>query len=192
MTSGVVVRAGDVDADRRLAVETFVRYLNPRYDDARYDWVYRQNPHGPGRLWVATDHGGETIVGIAGAFPRKMGVFGREVVALVLGDFCVSDEYRSVGPALALQRACLAEVTRGAIPFCYDFPSARMMAIYRRLGVKPLGQMVRLNKVLRVESRLPAAARVLGAFANAALAFRHRRRGGRSGLDVAIHAGPFG
>jgi hypothetical protein len=198
MTSGVVVRAGDVAADRQLAVETFVQYLNPRYDDARFDWVYCQNPHGQGRLWVATDHGGQTIVGIAAAFPRHMRVSGRHELAWVLGDFCVSDAYRSVGPALALQRACLAEIGKGAIRFCYDFPSAGMMAVYRRLGIRPFGMMVRLNTVLRLESRLAgvvgssAVVRGLGAIANGALAFRHRRRVRTAGLEVSLHGTPFG
>jgi hypothetical protein len=198
MTSSVVVRAGDMGSDRRLAIETFVRYLNPRYDEARFDWVYRQNPHGRGRLWVATDHGGRTVVGIAAAFPRRMCVAGRDEVAWVLGDFCVSDAYRSVGPALALQRACLAEVTTGGVRFCYDFPSSGMMAVYRRLGVRPLGQMVRLNRPLRVDSHLrklvrsAALTRGLGAITGAMLAFHHRRRGGASGLEVALHDGAFG
>ena len=198
MTSGVVVRAGDMGADRRLAIDTFVRYLNPHYDEARFDWVYGQNPHGRGRLWVATDHGGRTVVGIAAAFPRRMCVAGRDEVAWVLGDFCVSDAYRSVGPALALQRACLAEVTTGGVRFCYDFPSSGMMAVYRRLGVRPLGQMVRLNRALRVDARLrkivgnTALTSGLGAIAGAMLAFRHRRRNGATGIEVALHDAAFG
>ena len=197
MTSSVVVRAGDMGSDRRLAIETFVRYLNPRYDEARFDWVYRQNPHGQGRLWVATDHGGRTVVGIAAAFPRRMCVAGRDEVAWVLGDFCVSDAYRSVGPALALQRACLAEITAGGVRFCYDFPSSGMMAVYRRLGVRPLGQMVRLNRPLRIDSHLRRLvgsgplSRGLGAIAGAALAFRHRRRGQGAGLEVALRDAAF-
>jgi hypothetical protein len=198
MTSSVVVRAGDMGSDRRLAIETFVRYLNPRYDEARFDWVYRQNPHGRGRLWVATDHGGRTIVGIAAAFPRRMCVAGRDEVAWVLGDFCVSDAYRSVGPALALQRACLAEVTTGGSRFCFDFPSSGMMAVYRRLGVRPLGQMVRLNRPLRIDSRLRkivgsgALTRGVGAVAGAVLAIHHRRRGGAGDFEIALHEADFG
>src|SRR5215831_8052216 len=118
----VVIRDGDLETDRKLAIDTLARCLKPAYDDARFDWVYRQNPHGRGRLWVATDPANGAVVGIAGAFPRRMCLYGRTELAWVLGDFCVSDAYRSVGPALALQRACLAEISGGAIPFCYDFP----------------------------------------------------------------------
>ena len=196
MTSQVVVRAGDMGADRRLAIETFARYLNPRYDEARFDWVYRQNPHGSGRMWVATDHGGRTVVGIAAAFPRRMCVAGRDEVAWVLGDFCVSDAYRSVGPALALQRACLAEVTTGGVRFCYDFPSSGMMAVYRRLGIRPLAQMVRLSRPLRIDSRLrkivgsAALSRGLGAVTCAVLAFHHRRTA-TTEVEIALHESAF-
>jgi hypothetical protein len=197
-TRGPIVRPGDLDADRPLAIETFRRYLNPQYDGARFDWVYRQNPHGPGRFWVASDAANGAVVGIAGAFPRRVGVSGRTEVARVLGDFCVAEAYRAIGPALALQRACLAEVAAGTIPFCYDFPNGGMMAIYRRLGVKPLGRMIRFSRPLSVEARLreltgsPALARPLGFLAGAFLAPRDRRRSNAKGLEIAQHEGTFG
>jgi len=198
VTSGVVVRAGDPASDRKLAVDMFMRYLNPRYDQARFDWVYQQNPHGRGRLWVASDSESGEVVGIAGAFPRRMSVFGRKETAWLLGDFCVCDSYRSVGPALALQRACLADVGVGAINFCYDFPSSRMMAIYRRLGVDTLGQMVRLSKVLRVDARLRELlrshflSRGLGTIASLFLVSGVARRGATRGLEVALQSAPLG
>jgi hypothetical protein len=73
-----------------------------------------------------------------------------------------------------------------------------MMAVYRRLGVRPLGQMVRLNRPLRIDSRLrkivgsASLTRGLGAVAGAALAFHHRRRGGASELEIALHESAFG
>jgi GNAT acetyltransferase-like protein len=199
MTSGgLAIRAGDLGADQHLAVETFARCLNPHYDNARFDWVYRQNPHGRGRLWVATDPEDGNVVGIAGAFPRRMRVSGRAELAWVLGDFCVGEAYRAVGPALALQRACLAEVTAGVIPFCYDFPSSGMMAVYRRLGIKPLGRMVRLIRPLSVEARLrelvgsKTVTRHLSALAGVFLAPRDGQRPGVPGREISLHEAPFG
>jgi hypothetical protein len=194
---GLIVRPGDVDADRRLALEMFARYLNPLYDGARFDWVYRLNPHGLGKFWVATDPGNGTVVGIAGAFPRRVSVSGRPEVGWVLGDFCIAQAYRTIGPAVTLQRACFGEVTAGGVPFCYDFPSAGMMAVYRRLGIKPLGQMVRLVRPLRVEARLRALigrqtlTRPLGALASLFLAPRGRRKAGVPGLEITLRSEPF-
>jgi len=195
---GIVVRAGDPDRDRKLAVQMFARYLNPRYDEARFDWVYRDNPHGRGRLWLASDASSGEVVGIAGAFPRRMSVFGHAQLAWLLGDFCVSDAYRSVGPALALQRACLAEVRAGAIPFCYDFPSTGMMAVYRRLGVDPLGHLVRLSKVLRVDARMrnivmsrPIASG-LSAIVNLFIAPGALRRRRERDIEIDVCPGPLG
>ena len=195
---GIVVHAGDPDRDRKLAVQMFARYLNPRYDEARFDWVYRDNPHGRGRLWMASDATSGEVVGIAGAFPRRMSVFGRTQMAWLLGDFSVSDAYRSVGPALALQRACLAEVRAGTIPFCYDFPSTGMMAVYRRLGVDPLGHLVRLSKVLRLDTRVRDLVAVrpiasgLSAIVNLVMApgaFRRRRE---RDIEISLCPGPLG
>ena len=194
----MVIRPGDVHADRDLAVETFARHLNPRYDGARFDWVYRHNPHGIGRLWVGTNPQDGSVVGIAAAFPRRVNVSGRIELAWVLGDFCVAEAYRAVGPALALQRACLAGVTDGVVPFCYDFPSTSMMAVYRRLGIKPLGRMVRLVRPLSIETRLrglvksQTVSRHLGAVASVFLAPRQWMRPAASAVEVALHPAHFG
>ncbi len=194
-----MVRAGDVDADRPLAVEMFRRYLNPDYDGVRFDWMYRRNPHGRGRLWIAADASDGSTAGVAGAFPRRMQVGQRETLAWVLGDFCVSDRHRSIGPALSLQRACLEPVAAGVVPFCYDFPGPRMMAVYRRMGIGPFGEMVRFCRLLRLDGpvrrhvRGPAVlTRVVGTLGSMVLARRTLRTPVTPGLTVALHDGPCG
>jgi len=111
----------------------------------------------------------------------------------VLGDFCLAQEYRSLGPALELQRACL-EGMQPPFDFCYDFPSKSMMAVYTRLGVKQTGTMVRWAKPLRVEEKLEplvrskSAARALGRIGNAVLAARGWK-GHKDACKVALHQG---
>jgi hypothetical protein len=89
-----------------------------------------------------------------------------------LGDFCISDEHRSLGPALQLQRACIDGVDSGSAAVCYDFPSAGMMAVYRRLRIPETGQMIRFAKALRVDRKVrefvkaPLASRVVSAAGN--------------------------
>lgn len=154
------IRPADVRADRRLIVECLRSYLTPDADEARYDWLYLANPDGPARAWIAFDEARGTTIGVASAFPRRAVVDGRDVAGWVLGDFCVHDEHRTLGPALQLQRACLEAVDQGSAAFCYDFPSRSMMAVYRRLRISPIGNLVRFARVVRWGSRLRQAAKV--------------------------------
>ena len=77
----------------------------------------------------------------------------------ILGDFCIDPQHRSLGLALQLQRACLDQL--GSVPFsiAYDFPSDRMMAIYRRMQISPSAQMVRWAKPLRADRKIGAFVR---------------------------------
>jgi hypothetical protein len=153
-SASVSVRDGDLKADRELLIALMSRNLPRCTDGATFDWLYRENPYGEGRVWLATVPESNVVIGAAGAFARRMYVDGGEAIGWVLGDFFVDDQYRSLGPALALQRACLEAVTAGTVPFCYDFPSASMMAVYRRLRIEPFGEMTRLAKALRVNRKL--------------------------------------
>jgi hypothetical protein len=194
----VVILSGDVEAHRQVVLDLFTRHLNPLYDAARFEWVYRRNPEGPGRLWIAVDEGTGEVIGAASAFPRRMVVPDGLERALVLGDFCLDDRYRSLGPALKLQRACLAEVDAGQAAFCYDFPSPGMMAVYRRLGVEPVAAMVRLSVPLRIDERLDQhvgirpVSRMLGAIGNRLLAARMPRWRPRNGLSIETGEAAFG
>ena len=151
----IKVRPGDLEADRETAIALFARYLNPAYDQRRFDWLYRGNPAGPGRLWMAVEGSTGDVVGTAGAFPRRLSIAGRVELGWVLGDFCVGDGHRTLGPALTLQRVCLEELAADGMRFWYDFPSKTMEAVYRRLGVVSTpGGLLRLARVLRVRDRL--------------------------------------
>jgi hypothetical protein len=189
----ITIRPADLDADAGAMIKLLTAHVNPRYDQARFDWLYRRNPHGPGRAWLAVDSASGEIIGTAAALPRRLLVQGEPVLAWVLGDFCVADRYRALGPALQLQRACLAPVTAGEIAICYDFPSAAMMAIYRRLRISPLGQMRRLVYPLRVDPQLrslplPSVIR-RGVAGVGNLALDLRRRRGDSSLASVEHVG---
>jgi hypothetical protein len=134
---------------------------------------------------------------MAAAFPRQMYLDGNKRMGLVLGDFCMSEKYRSIGPALSLQRTCLEGI--GEVPFaiCYDFPSLSMMAIYKRLGIQQTGTLVRWAKPLRAERKLASVVRVkrvakgLGAVANLALAYRGWK-GGSNVCELVLQDGPCG
>jgi GNAT superfamily N-acetyltransferase len=154
------VRPADLDADRDVLIDLMFRYLTPMSDRPRYDWLYRQNPDGPAQVWVLTDVDRCTIIGSAGIVPRRMYVRGQEKLGAVLVDFWIHPEYRSLGPALQLQRACLAGIDAGRYALYYDFPERSMVAVYRRLGVESSQSMVRMTKLLNLEKKLGKIGRV--------------------------------
>lgn len=154
MSPAIKTRPGDLEADRRAVIALLSRYLNPAYDRQRFDWVYRDNPAGPGRLWVAVDGSSGELIGTAGALPRQIYVAGSHLIGWVLTDFCISDTHRSLGPALQLQRTCLAELAADGAPVWYDFPGRSMEAVYRRLGVPSHTSLRRFARPLKTYAKL--------------------------------------
>lgn len=156
----IVVRQACLDADRHTIVELLRRHLTPLSNDSRFEWLYLNNPHGRANAWITMQTDQNKPIGMAAAFPRRVLIHGHQVLGWILGDFCISDEHRSLGPALQLQRACLEAVDSGMIAFCYDFPSSSMMAVYRRLRVPETGTMVRLAKPLRVDRKVGESVKI--------------------------------
>ena len=150
----IVVRQADIERDRGLLIQAVATHINASADRKRFDWLYIQNPAGRALAWIATDEGTGDFVGMASAFPRRVALAGGESLCWVLGDFCIHDRYRSLGPALQLQRAIIEESAAKKIAFWYDFPSVHMTAVYRRLRIDTPNVIVRMSKVLRVDRKL--------------------------------------
>jgi GNAT superfamily N-acetyltransferase len=193
----VRLRPLNLNSDRVEVISTLRRLLHPEFDDRRFDWLYLGSPFGAARAWVACDVEKGAIVGCAAAFPRKVCFDGDEKMGLVLGDFCLDPEFRSLGPALQLQRACLEAASQPPYAFCYDFPSPSMMAVYQRLGVPQCGSLVRWAKPLRTKGKLEPligsnpVARGVTCVADMALSLRGWKGSGRA-CDIALHEGAFG
>jgi GNAT superfamily N-acetyltransferase len=174
----ILVRSCDVDTEKGALVDFLSKYLSPAAHATRYEWLYRQNPAGPARVWVACASEQNDIIGVSAAFPRKMHHGGKVVSGYVLGDFCIHPEHRSLGPAIALQRATLEALSRDGAGLLLDFPSPSMLAIYKRLGIGVSETMPRYAKPLRanrqLQARIPsrAAANTLATAANLALRVR--------------------
>src|SRR5262249_22156648 len=114
-----------------------------------------ENPFGAARTLIAsTDDTGE-MIGIASAFPREFWIDGRKQRAWILGDFCMTQRFRTLGPALALQRKCMASLPADEV--WYDFPSQTMLAIYLRLGVPLFSQQIRHVRPLGMDRQLGTA-----------------------------------
>lgn len=193
-----VIRPAHLEADRELLVDLLSRFLSPLATGPRFDWLYRGCPHGEARAWLAMDARSGQFVGAAAYFPRKMFVGGEEISGCVLGDFCIHPHYRSLGPALQLQRACLRDLESGRLALAYDFPSTNMTAIYGRMGIASRGEIVRLAKPLRVDRRVADTISVrpiasgLSRIGNAILAWREGTDGKQNGNTVSLEEGPYG
>ena len=189
----LAIRRADFEADKELIISTLFASLTRFSDARRFSWLYENSPHGRASAWVAINTQDDTIVGVGTAFPRRIYVDRHDCLCWVLGDFCLDAAYRSLGPALQLQRACLGVTESNGGMFCYDFPSASMVAVYKRLGVEPTGRMLRLAKPLRVDRKVKemiknaAVERMVTSVCNALLKRASPRADADESLEVAIH-----
>lgn len=187
----VVVREIDVRSERSTLAPFLAEHLALHRNPSHYDWLYLGNPWGVARAWVAISAESERVVGAAAAFPRKMFVDGEETTCWNLGDFAIHPEYRSLGPAVTLQRRCLEEVTAGRVAFAYDHPSCGMMAVYRWLRIEKTGDVARYTRPLRVDAQveklLPKGmvSRGISGVGNVLLSLTRPRLSAESTLEVA-------
>jgi hypothetical protein len=189
----VAIRPADLKSDERLIIDTLLRFLTPLSDSRRFSWLYENNPHGRARAWIAHDADDDTIIGISAAFPRRIYVDGKDRLSWVLGDFCINNAYRTLGPALSLQRASLADADSAEVAFCYDFPSKAMTAVYKRLQVTSFGRMIRLAKPLRSDRKMkeltksPTFSRALSFGGNLLLRLSQQRNRADCDLQLSLH-----
>jgi hypothetical protein len=195
----VTVRPADLDSEREAFLGVLERNLPDLAHRRRFEWLYRANPAGHAWSWVACDIETKAVVGAASVFPRAVWVGNRTERCGQVGDFAVDATYRSLGPAVMLQRATFGPVDSGMLTFCYDCPPHDQgMATFRRLRIDATCETRRYARLVRaerqVEKRL-GSGRIAGAIASLAnVALAARAAGGRRepGLEIAKHAGPFG
>jgi len=152
ITLNIQIREADLNRDGVQIADALSKYLTPLADLPRFEWLYKRNPNGKVRAWLALDD--DEVIATGAVFPRRAYFNKTEIVAWVLGDFCVSDRHRTLGPAVALQRALLQASDSGGATISYDFPSAAMTAVYKRLKIEPFDQMIRMARVLRVDRKV--------------------------------------
>jgi len=188
------LREADLLADGAALME-LARVNLGQTDAQRFQWLYRDNPFGPARAWLAFN-GTDAPIGMSALFPRRAYVAGREVLGCVLGDFCVSEGYRTLGPAIQLQRASLSSIESGQFAFGYDFPSRSMLGVYRFLGVTPTQSSLRMAKLVRTEdkiravTRAPTLSQIISKPLDLALTIKDRRAPGAEGLECRLEDEP--
>jgi len=194
---GLGIRQVSLPSDRAEMLEI----LNLNFgssQEGRFDWRHTSNPAGESVSWFMYNKSTLATVAMATVFPRNMLVSGKYVRAGQVGEFAVNPKYRSLGPAVQLQRATFEPVNDGRLSFCYDCPPHDQgMSTFVRIGLNPVCEVYRYALPLRSD---PYLNRRLGQHlwtkpvaAAANLLLRARRRSPSiSNLDIREHSGIFG
>ncbi len=193
------VRPVDLDNERDPLLQILQRNLPDLDHAARYRWRYLENPAGRAYAWFLCDGTRDRVVGAAVVIPRYTWIGDELVRSGQVGDFAVDVAYRSLGPAIYLQRATFTPVDAGELAFCYDCPPhERGMATFHRLGLRAACRVERFSKPLRVErllrTRIPVAAplrSITSILLNAALRIRDFSLASTSDISVSTHTGTF-
>lgn len=146
----MVVGAGETDL-RSGAIEAWSGTLGPEdVLEQRYDAVCERSPFGAPVMHLVRCVASGRFVGVAALAPRRMVVRGRKVRAAVLAHFAIHRGHRSLGPALMLLESLLA-AGAGHFDVVYGIPrnSEGAGAALRRAGLRPIGEMLRLVRVMR-------------------------------------------
>ncbi len=116
---------------------------------AKFDWFYRNNPTGASTVFLLY-HDSDRLIGTAGVGTRHMRCGSKICDAGLLADFAVDARYRTLFPALALQR----EVCRQALAghgLLYGFPNRNALPVFKRAGFTMLGNLSRYTCLLRAQ-----------------------------------------
>jgi len=114
-----------------------------------FDWRHVLNPAGEAWVWLLCDQKKPAIATVS-VFPRRMLVDGKMTTCGHVGVVAVDASYRSLGPAVQLQRTTFGLVDSGALAFCYDCPpDDQRMTTFHRLGMPPNSEIGRYGFLFR-------------------------------------------
>ena len=145
------VHEEDLDDVRDEAIATLVETRSIDIPQARYDWLYRDNPDGPAVLWSIREEATGEMAGFSMALPRRVLVDGRRCVCWNGGDLSVRPQFRRQGAATQLRVAAMQGVDAGRVDFFYNHPNAQSQPVYEKAGYFLIGTMVRYAKPLKTE-----------------------------------------
>ena len=196
--TAVAVRNVSVFDEREKLIAVLERHFPELGVRSHLTWRHDDNPAGPGRAWILYDCKSGETVGTTLMFPRPMYLDGKLVMCGQVSQFAIDKAYRSLGPALMLQRATFEPVDSGRLVMCYDCPiQEEGMSTFRRLGMSPCCELTRYafliggDEIVRKRLGDSLWTKPLVAGANLLLEMRRRKEGDR-GLEITTLNGSFG
>ena len=139
----------DLVKDRSDIIALWGRNLSGPYE-ARYEWMYRDNSHIPSMTWLLKTASCVTV-GATGLSYRRMKIGDQMRLVGHAVDLCVDRKYRSLGPAIKLQKAITGSFQDKGMSLIYGFPNILSEKVLLRVGYRTLGPLERWTKILRCE-----------------------------------------
>jgi hypothetical protein len=118
----------------------------PDLDERRVSWGYEQTPQGRARLWYLNDTASRQPFGACVVLPRNFYHDGRKLRGGITADFAIKKEFRSLGPALGLQKAIAALQDFDTL---IAFPNRNAVGVQLRAGFEDLGFLTVFRKIFR-------------------------------------------
>jgi len=116
--------------------------------EAKYSWMYENNPYGSATGWLVRDSGGQAV-GFVALFPRGIKINGKLHSSALVGDFVIIKEHRTLGPALMLQKAVVESRAKHNFDFIYGIPNRQAEVVLQRAGYRQVGPAIRMTRPFR-------------------------------------------
>jgi len=150
----VAVRMAHVRAaspSDRGELVTLIREMIPDVDgDARWRWLYEQNPGGRALSWLAYD--GDRVAGCTSFFPFRLWLDGAEIHAALGGDGYVRPAFRRRGVGAALHQASRDAMPAHGLGCMYGAPGAMNVTPLKKGGSTEIGDVARWVRPLRASA----------------------------------------
>lgn len=165
LSNDYYVRKAHLKNDREEILNLWTRNdLNGPDPSKHLIWAYENNPAGLGLLWLLVHMSSQKIIGSAGLIPRRMKVNDSVVLVGRAGGFAVDKGYRSIGPALLLQRTVAKEAANYGISLIYSSVPLKAAIIVKRCGYKNIGAFECRRRLIStsaaIKNRLPLFPRI--------------------------------
>lgn len=120
----------------------------------KHKWFYEDNIYGESSCLILRENNTSEVVGSTAVFPRKLYINKKIIEAGITGDFGVSPEHRSLGPALKLQKATIQCCIDGKFDLLYGYANKKSAPVQKRAGFKLVGYPARYVRYISSYSLL--------------------------------------